>query len=75
MGRLGDLPLGIEAGLLAGGLNRKHIDIPSVNIKIQTEADGTQNPGLLVRRFGSTSEIHCHPCAGVMLVFSVSFQF
>ena len=30
---------------------------------------------LLVEKYGTLHEFACHPCAGAMLIFSVSFQF
>ena len=27
------------------------------------------------KKFGTLHEFACHPCAGAMLIFSVSFQF
>ena len=28
-----------------------------------------------VQKYGMLHEFECHPCAGAMLIFSVSFQF
>ena len=28
-----------------------------------------------IKKFGTLHEFACHPCAGAMLIFSVSFQF
>ena len=30
---------------------------------------------LRVKKYGTLHEFACHPCAGAMLIFSVSFQF
>ena len=43
------------------------------------QVDLEQGQGLLPLRpkekFGTLHEFACHPCAGAMLIFSVSFQF
>ena len=31
--------------------------------------------GLQFQKYGTLHEFACHPCAGAMLIFSVSFQF
>ena len=28
-----------------------------------------------IKKYGTLHEFACHPCAGAMLIFSVSFQF
>ena len=28
-----------------------------------------------IKKYGTCHEFACHPCAGAMLIFSVSFQF
>ena len=30
---------------------------------------------IICKKFGTLHEFACHPCAGAMLIFSVSFQF
>ena len=30
---------------------------------------------ILLKKYGTLHEFACHPCAGAMLIFSVSFQF
>ena len=39
----------------------------------QEHRAGKLNPS--PRKFGTLHEFACHPCAGAMLIFSVSFQF
>ena len=36
--------------------------------------EGRQN-GTGAKKYGTLHEFACHPCAGAMLIFSVSFQF
>jgi len=35
----------------------------------------TDNKKKKEKKFGTLHEFACHPCAGAMLIFSVSFQF
>ena len=34
-----------------------------------------QQPQASCKKYGTLHEFVCHPCAGAMLIFSVSFQF
>ena len=33
------------------------------------------NGGAVAKKCGTLHDFACHPCAGAMLIFSVSFQF
>ena len=37
--------------------------------------EGTHCREVRRKKFGTLHEFACHPCAGAMLIFSVSFQF
>ena len=42
----------------------------------RTTNPNPQNPNSLHgKKYGTLHEFACHPCAGAMLIFSVSFQF
>jgi len=44
-------------------------------VKIDRLCRDKFNVVVKIRKFGTLHEFACHPCAGAMLIFSVSFQF
>ena len=47
----------------------------SVQLLARGEMKSTEKFSKNKKKFGTLHEFACHPCAGAMLIFSVSFQF
>ena len=52
----------------ANNLNSRHFEIKSYFCKVVDEVSAD-------KKCGTLHDFACHPCAGAMLIFSVSFQF
>ena len=57
-----------------GILTQKHRSMCEKKKKFRVAGAG-RSPIWPRKKFGTLHEFACHPCAGAMLIFSVSFQF
>ena len=46
-----------------------------VNILLELNENKVGKGGAVAKKCGTLHDFACHPCAGAMLIFSVSFQF
>ena len=50
-------------------------EVPRVRHDLATEQQQVHKFISGLKKYGTLHEFACHPCAGAMLIFSVSFQF